>query len=312
MPEVEIHGEKRLTAASFSEFALYVEREAPPNAIFRGHAKSSWHLIPEVHRGGVISAKTADERVRAEEAMLKEFMRQARSVLPHLPRNDWEWLCLARHYGLPTRLLDWTENAAAALFFAVEYPNGGVDGAVWCSERPNEVDVTKSPFKVDDIYLYDPPHIAPRITAQSACVTVHPTDYIGKKYEWPRKLVKLIVPAQSRSKIRATLRAHGIHRASLFPEPAGIAEEIGRRHHTAEDESELVIMFAYYGANGLFFDITESLRSHIENGKLKTDAGNHLAGDPCPGVKKELQIIYAYQGTWKTQKWAEGEEVSLP
>lgn len=289
MSEREIHGEKRLVAASLSEFAHFVEAEAPQNAIFRGHAKSSWHLIPEVHRGGVISAQNADERVKAEEAMLKDFIRRTRSLLPHLPRDDWEWLSLARHYGLPTRLLDWTENAAAALFFAVEYPNGGVDSAVWCSERPNEVDVTKSPFRVDNIYLYDPPHIAPRITAQSACVTVHPTDYIGRKYNWPRTLVQLIVPAQARSKIRATLRAHGIHKASLFPEPAGIAEEIRRSYCCGTDESDLMIMFAYYGANGRFIDVTECLCSRIKNGKLKTHASNNLSGDPCPEAKKELQ-----------------------
>ena len=74
---------------------------------------------------------------------------------------------MARHYGMPTRLLDWTENAAAALFFAVEYPNGGVDSAVWCSERPSEADITKSPFEVDHIYLYNPPHIAPRHASEA-------------------------------------------------------------------------------------------------------------------------------------------------
>lgn len=312
MPEVKTHGEEHVTVASFAEFAHYIECDAPQNAVFRGHARSSWHLVPDVHRGGVISAENQEDRVRAEKAMLMEFMRQTRSLLPHLPRDDWEWLSLARHYGMPTRLLDWTENAAAALFFAVECPNGGVDSAVWCSERPSEADITKSPFEVDHIYLYNPPHIAPRITAQSACVTVHPTDYIGKRYDWRRKLVKVIVPAQSRGRIRATLRAHGIHMASLFPEPAGIAEEIRRRHSCVKDESDLAILFAHYGANRKFVDVTEALRSRIKNGKLESHAGNHLSGDPCPEAKKQLHVIYSHQGEWQEQTWKEGEEVSLP
>lgn len=305
------HGEERLTVASFSEFANYVERKAPPGAIFRGHSKSHWPLVPEVHRSGVVLADSQEERLQAEKDMLKEFMRQTRSLLPHLPRDNWEWLSLARHYGMPTRLLDWTENAAAALFFAVEQPNGGVDSSVWCSERPDEANITESPFEVNDIYLYRPPHIAPRITAQSASFTVHPTDYIGKQYDWRRKLVMLVVPARARGKMRATLRAHGVHRASLFPEPGGIAEEIRRRNASTEDERGLIIIFAYYGAGEKFFDVTDALRAQVKGCKLKIDAGDHLAGDPCPGVAKELRVIYIQRGKWKTGTCHGGETLSI-
>jgi hypothetical protein len=268
--------------------------------------------VPEVHRSGVVLAESQEERVHTEKNMLKEFMRQTRALLPHLPRDDWEWLSLARHYGLPTRLLDWTENASAALFFAVEHPNGGVDSSVWCSERPDEVDTTKSPFEVNGIYLYKPPHIAPRITAQSASFTVHPTDYIGKQYDWGRKLVMLVVSAKARSKIRATLRAHGVHRASLFPEPVGVAEEIRRRNAGTEDERGLIIVFARYGAGEKFFDVTDALRAQVKGCKLNIDAGDHLAGDPCPGTTKELRVIYIHRGKWKTGTCNRGERLSIP
>lgn len=309
------YGERQGKVSSFAEFARYVESEAPQDAIFRGHAKQSWKLVPEVHRGdrvGAIAANAAADRVTAEKSMLREFKRQVRPHMPNLPRDDWEWLAFARHYGMPTRFLDWTENAAAALFFAVELPNDHSDSAIWCSERPREVTGGKSPFEVDDIFLYSPPHIAPRITAQSACFTVHPTDYIGRRYHWPCNLIKLIVSAGARIQMRATLRAHGIHRASLFPEPAGIAEEIRRRYGSMEDEQDLSILSAWYGAEAKIVDVSEALRWKVVDGRLTVRVDNALAEDPCPGVRKELTVIYMFLGKRRKKTVGEDEELTLP
>ena len=46
-------------------------------------------------------------------------------------RNEWEWYFLMQHYGSPTRLLDWTDGALIALYFAVRENNGAFDAAVW-------------------------------------------------------------------------------------------------------------------------------------------------------------------------------------
>jgi FRG domain len=308
-----IYGERRGEVSSFAEFASYVEGQAPPGAIFRGHARGSWKLVPEVHGGDAITASTPADRVNAEKSMLREFQRQVRPHLPNLPKDDWEWLAFARHYGMPTRFLDWTENAAAALFFAVELPNDNSESAIWCSERPREVTEGKSPFEVDDIYLYAPPHISPRITAQSAYFTVHPTDYIGRRYRWPCDLIKLIVSAKARVLMRATLRAHGIHRASLFPEPAGIAEEIRRRYYSSmEDEQDLLIISAWYGSGADVVEVSEALRSRAVDGKLRVRVDNELAKDPCPGVRKELRVIYSFLGRRRKKAVPEDEELTLP
>jgi len=52
-----------------------------------------------------------------ERALLHRFRRFAYSELPP-GAGEWEALFLARHYGLPTRIMDWTTNPLVAAYFA--------------------------------------------------------------------------------------------------------------------------------------------------------------------------------------------------
>lgn len=104
---------------------------------FRGHEDVRWELTPTALR-----YKRVEDRTRAL-ALVSEFKRVAEIKLPRppLPNEELKWVQLARHYGLPTRLLDWTESATIALYFASL--NSSVDGMVFIL---NPVDLNRMSY----------------------------------------------------------------------------------------------------------------------------------------------------------------------
>jgi FRG domain len=77
-----------------------------PQLWFRGHGRASWPLEPGWYR--YPNAKGAGDEYYTESTLLENFRLRAPTYLDRLPTSDWEWLFLMQHYGLPTRLLDWT------------------------------------------------------------------------------------------------------------------------------------------------------------------------------------------------------------
>lgn len=205
--------------------------------IFRGHRKESWELVPSLMRHKLFSpGPTADEVDEYETELLSHFLDLARPFFPTPPRIDrqkWELLALAQHHKLPTRLLDWTYRAVTALFFAVGHSddvasNGDAeDSCVWAIFSPqplHSLNHMHDPEKINDVYLFNPPHISPRITMQQGCFTAHPSHYMVREYRWinsePRVVFSL--PRHVHSQIRTGLRALGINMAALFPDLDGI------------------------------------------------------------------------------------------
>ncbi|MGI2107888.1 FRG domain-containing protein [Shewanella frigidimarina] len=98
---------------------------------FRGHSDSSFELLPSVFRR---SGPNQDGPYYDEVALLEEFVRRHPQA-KHEHSNTLELLTYAQHYGLPTRLLDWTENLLVAIYFAcIEFPD--TDGEIFIRLSP--------------------------------------------------------------------------------------------------------------------------------------------------------------------------------
>ena len=210
--------------------------------VFRGHSRAGYALIPSVGR----LSHTSRSYEKLEVSLLAMFQRGAMIHLPTLPRNKWEWLALAQHHGLPTRLLDWTFNPLVALYFAVE-DNHETDAVVFALQAGKKVSEafieSADPLQINMPLKYLPTSQTPRIVAQEGLFTVQPRVAVPLseqlRPDW--RLDRLVIPARLKADFLYQLFRQGIHRASLFPDIDGLARHI-RWQHTVHpfDDAEPV------------------------------------------------------------------------
>jgi hypothetical protein len=206
----------------------------------RGQTHSNWGLLPGEYRPPV--PLDADE-------MRSEFQLKSWPLLQSLPKGDWEWYFLMQHYGLPTRLVDWSMGSLIGLYFALKDNIGEAPAAVWLldpwelnkkSTGKAELLLTtdkgvnaylpplfaKSPKLPDTPIAIVPPYNSPRITVQRGAFTVHGKNRKGLEQIFTKRLHKIEIPATHTVKMKRDLRAAGINEFTVFPDLDGLCREI--------------------------------------------------------------------------------------
>lgn len=210
--------------SDFGHYAELVTSNVFDRHLFRGVSNAdAHHLLPPIGRSPRWSGLSPQKLAAAERAMLERFKLEGAPFVTQ-PMTDWDWMVLARHHGLPGRLLDWSRNPLVALFFAVHGDNRTA-GAVYAENFSRTVQTSKAtdPFKVAEVSQFLPVDSHRRISAQASVLTVHPDP--REAYSSPT-LVCLRISGKLKVTLKQALLRLGIHPATIYADLQGVAQSM--------------------------------------------------------------------------------------
>jgi hypothetical protein len=177
-----------------------------------------------------------------EKKVLEQLQLNGASMLSDAGTTDLDLLVIAQHYGLKTRLLDWTSNPLAALWFACsDSRNGDVYVYALDASSLQAKDVySQNPFSCDKTQVFQPRLNNPRIIAQHGWFTLHRyakrnNRFVALEYNTRIKncLHEIRIPENKREELLSALDRHGVSAKTLFPGLDGLCRQLNWKHRLA-------------------------------------------------------------------------------
>lgn len=207
---------------------------------YRGHPNSSHYLLASLLR--------YENGINREQYLFNSFQKFADRIFKRRD-SDWETLFEMQHYGIPTRLLDWTETFSIALFFSASYNQSrhpGKDAAIYVLDpialnaisgigKIYRVPSDESQFGYKKIYWHHDPFTPPapialepnfindRMLAQRGMFTVHHDKIEPLEEQFPKAIKKVILPNEVIPAAIEFLELSNITSYSIYPDFAGLA-----------------------------------------------------------------------------------------
>ena len=193
--------------------------------IFRGHSSSNYELKTSVGRINCYS-------LELEKKLFWEFKKLYRPYTTERPETDLEIMFMAQHYGIPTRLLDWTFNPLIALYFASK-DNGDNDGKVYSIKLHKSFMVEQledTSLSINNLLnlkgcKYIVPHyIDARYSNQKSIFLF--SDKPQNRFLFADKEIVYLIRSEAKPHIRHELALLGIDNSFVFPTLDNLCQDI--------------------------------------------------------------------------------------